>query len=173
MKKIIIVLLLFIGVFAFSEEYTKEEKNIILTQFVEFQNAIKTGDIDVLNEMINYPLEGYSAKYAFYLVNNETVNKEEVIENKERFIKDMQEMLLLKVNLKNNTVKSYAEGNHYIVKAEFVDYYITSERVKYKSKEKLFQVSFRDIDGEESNSDNYYFILENNVLKLIKIFGAS
>ena len=37
MKKIIFLLLLFIGAFAFSNEYSEKEKNTILTQFVEFQ----------------------------------------------------------------------------------------------------------------------------------------
>ena len=56
MKKIIIFLLLIVGMLVFCNENSEKEKHTILTQFVEFQNAIKAEDMDTLNKMIKYPL---------------------------------------------------------------------------------------------------------------------
>ena len=94
MKKVIFLLLLFIGVFAFSDEYTEKEKNIILTQFVTFQKAVTAKDIYTLNKMIKQPLEGYSAEEHLYLTNTGSVSQKEIIANKKKFLELIKDVIL-------------------------------------------------------------------------------
>lgn len=169
MKKVIFLLLLFIGVFAFSDEYTEKEKNIILTQFVTFQKAVTAKDIDTLNKMIKYPLEGYSAEEDLYLTNTGSVSQKEIIANKKKFLELIKDVTWPKVNLKNNTVKTYEKGN-VSVSAEFLDDE-GKEHWGYTSDEKVFFVTLFDDDPEYPGVNNYIFTFENNKLKLAKVFG--
>ena len=169
MKKVIFLLLLSIGAFAFSSEYTEKEKNIILTQFAAFQKAVTAKDIDTLNKMIKYPLEGYSAEEDLYLTNTGSVSQKEIIANKKKFLELIKDVTWPKVNLKDNTVKTYKKGN-VSVSAEFLDDE-AKEHWGYTSDEKVFSVTLFDDDPEYPGYNSYIFILENDQLKLAKVFG--
>ena len=170
MKKIIFLLLLFIGAFAFSNEYSEKEKNTILTQFVEFQKAVKAKDINTLNKMIKYPLMGYSAEDGFYTDNNGTVTHKEIVTNKKDFLEWVKDVTLPEVNLKNNTVKDYKKGDVSIT-ASFMNEEI-KEQWGFESGDKVFIVFVSYDDPEFPGFNSYNFIFENNTLKLVKIFGG-
>ena len=53
MRKLVLIFLVFISVFSFSNEnFTRNEKNVILKQFAEFQNAVKNKDVKTIEKFI-------------------------------------------------------------------------------------------------------------------------
>ena len=155
MKKIIIFLLLIVGMLVFCNENSEKEKHTILTQFVEFQNAIKAEDMDSLNKMIKYPLFDFNFIDGVSYENPKiSLSQKEVMENKERFLRELEEILLLKVNLKDNTVKPYVK-EYFTISANFV------------TEEKIFEVFIRYNESEFSGYTVYIFYTGDNELKLM------
>ena len=170
MKKFVLILLLFISVFSFSKEnFTENEKNVALKQFIEFQKALKNKDINTLKKYIDNPVYGFNyidgKSYQEY---NIPVSHDEIVKYKAKFMDNMKEMALLKVDLNSNTVKSYKKGE-----VEVSAGFSTTEENEgwgFDSDEKRFIVFYYYDDPEYPTYDRYVFKFENNKLKLYDVF---
>ena len=74
--------------------------------------------------------------------------------NKERFLRELEEIVLLKVNQKDKTIKSYVK-EYFTISANFV------------TEEKIFEVLIRYNEPEFSGYIVYVFYTGNNELKLM------
>lgn len=170
MKKLILMLLLLISVFSFSKEnFTENEKNIALKQFVEFQKALKNKDINTLKNYIDNPVYGFNyidgKSYTDYEV---PVSHEEIVKYKTKFLNEIKEMALLKVDLNSNTVKKYKNGV-----LEITAGFSTTENNEgwgLDPDEKTFEVFYYYDDPEYPGYARYVFEIENNKLKLHALY---
>ena len=170
MKKLVLILLLFISVFSFSSEnFTENEKNSALKQFIEFQKALKNKDISTLKNYIDNPVYGFNhidgKSYNDYEV---PVSHDEIVKYKTKFMNDMKEMTLLKVDLNTNTVKSYEKGELEVSAGFSTDE--SNENWGLEPGEKTFEVFFYYDDPEYPGYSRYVFNFENNKLKLHALY---
>ena len=170
MKKLILMLLLLISVFSFSKEnFTENEKNIALKQFVEFQKALKNKDINTLKNYIDNPVYGFNQidgkSYQDYEI---PVSHNDIVKYKSRFLDGIKEMTLLKVDLNSNTVKKYKKGDLEIT-ADFSTEE-SNENWGLNSDEKTFEVFYSYDDPDYPGYNRYVFKFENNKLKLQALY---
>lgn len=172
MKKLVLILLLFISVFSFSKEnFTESEKNMALKQFVEFQKALKNRDINSLLKYIDNPVYGINyidgQSYQDYDV---PVSHSEIVKYKTQFLDNIKEMALLKVDVNSNTVKSYKKGN-----LEISAGFSTEESNKgwgLNPKEKTFEVFYYYDDPDFPGYNRYVFTFENGELKFQTLYAG-
>lgn len=178
MKKFILIFLLFISVFSFSKEnFTKNEKNILLKQFAEFQKAVKNKDIKAVKKFLD------DSVYGFYYIDETSdsfdapTDYSKIANSKSEFFDMMEQLTLLKVDLKNNEVKKYTKGN-LIITGEFFSWK-NDETIFpawlndiYKPDEKIFEVLLVDDDPEYPGYNRYIFKIKNNELKFSSITGG-
>ncbi|WP_435307979.1 hypothetical protein [Sebaldella termitidis] len=170
MKKLILMLLLLISIFSFSKEnFTENEKTIALKQFVEFQKALKNKDINTLKNYIDNPVYGLNhidgKSYTDYEI---PVSHDEIVKYKTKFLNNIKEMALLKVDLNSNTIKSYKKGE-----LEITAGFSTTENNEdwgLDPDEKTFEVFYYYDDPEFPGYNRYVFKFENNKLKLHALY---
>ena len=157
MKKLVFILLLFISVFSFSKEnFTENEKNSALKQFIEFQKALKNKDINTLKNYIDNPVNLFT-----YIGENYEgpVSHDEIDENKAMFMNNMKEITFLKVDLNSNTVKSYKKGEIEVTAG-------------FEPGKKTFEVVFYYNDPKYQEYNRYVFNFKNNELKLHAMYAG-
>ena len=170
MKKLVLILLLFISVFSFSQEnFTESEKSAALKQFVEFQKALKNKDINSLLKYIDDPVYGINhidgQSYQDY---NVPVSHSEIVKYKARFLDNIKEMALLKVDMNSNTVKSYKKGDLEISAGFSTDE--SNENWGTEPDKKTFEVFYYYDDPDFPGYNRYVFTFDNNKLKFHNLY---
>ena len=170
MKKFIFLFLLFVSVLSFAKEnFTENEKNILLKQFVNFQKAVKNKDINSLKQYINDPVYGFNhidgKSYDDFEI---PVSYNEVVKYKARFFEDLKEMALLKVDLNSNSVKNYTKGDLEV--SAMFSTEESNESWGLEPGEKYFMVYFYYDDPEYPGYNRFIFKTENNKLKLHSLY---
>ena len=171
MKKLVLILLLFVSVFSFSnEDFTESEKNAVLKQFVEFQKAIKNKDVNALKKFIDGSVYGLVLNDGpAYRLNTDSVDYNEIVRYKDEFFKSVKEVTLVKVNLKNNEVTKYTKGEDTITGDFFIqaeDNYIWGSKG-----EKMFEIAAVYDDPEYPSGAEYIFKMKGNQLKFVCIYS--
>ncbi|MCP1224165.1 hypothetical protein [Sebaldella sp. S0638] len=171
MKKLVMILLLFISVFSFSDEgFTENEKNTILKQFTEFQKAVKNKDVNTLKKFIDGSVYGLVLNDGpVYRLNTESVSYDEIVKYKNEFFKSMKEITLVKADLKNNEVIKYAKGEDTITGEFFImeeDNYIWGSKG-----DKMFEIAASYDDPEYPSTAEYIFKMKGNQLKFISVYS--
>lgn len=178
MKKLVLILLLFISIFSFSDEsFTASEKNALLKQFTEFQKAVKNKDITSMKRFLD------DSVYGIAYINEDSypyeapVGYSEITKNKAEFLEIVEDMPTLKVDLKNNTVKEYKNG-YLTVSAEFYTWENDSSIFPawlndiYKPGEKIFEIYAYNDDPEYPSFSRYIFKVKENKLKFSSVTGG-
>ena len=171
MKKLVLIFLVFISVFSFSnEDFSKNEKNIILKQFTEFQKAVKDKDIKAIEKFIDGSVYGLVLNDGpAYRLNTESVSYDEIVRYKDEFFKSLKEVTLVKTDLKNNEVIKYTKGEETISADFFImeeDNYIWGNKA-----DKIFEVLASYDDPEYPSVAQYIFKMKGSQLKFICIYS--
>lgn len=178
MKKLILIFLLFISVFSFSREnFTENEKTVILKQFVEFQKAVKNRDMKSIEKFLDDYVYGFGYMDQTSYSYDTPVDYNKIVGYKSEFFEVMEETTLLKVYPKNNEVKKYIKGNLTIT-GEFYAWENNESLFPawlnelYKPDEKIFEILLVDDDPEYPGFSRYIFKIKNNELKFSSFTGG-
>ncbi len=171
MKKLVLIFLVFISVFSFSnEDFSKNEKNIILKQFTEFQKAVKDKDIKAIEKFIDGSVYGLVLNDGpAYRLNTESVSYDEIVRYKDEFFKSLKEVTLVKADLKNNKVIKYTKGEE-TVSADF--FIMEEDNYVWGNKgDKIFEILASYDDPEYPSVTEYIFKMKGSQLKFICIYS--
>ena len=169
MKKLVLIFLVFISVFSFgNEDFTKNEKNTVLKQFTEFQKAVKNKDVKALEKFIDGSLYGIVLNDGpAYSSNIGSTSYDEIVKYKNKFFKSINNVTLVKVDLKNNEVIEYTKGDETISGIFSV---MEADNDLWGNKgDKLFEISDFYDDPEYPGVTRYIFKMKGSQLKFISI----
>ena len=171
MKKLVLIFLVFISVFSFgNEDFTKNEKNTVLKQFTEFQKAVKNKDMKALEKFIDGSVYGIVLNDGpAYSSNIGSSSYDEIVKYKKEFFKSINNITLVKADLKNNEVIEYTKGEETISGIFFI---MEADNDLWGHKgDKLFEISDFYDDPEYPGVIEYIFKMKGDQLKFISIYS--